>query len=100
MVVTRDNNEPDSAEQCTFNVRPEWCRSDFDALRFDVQPSRVLYRVYVQNTGTDPVIVRVGVRREDVNRLAQVTLDAGETAYIWELGVQTVRIRTGSEIIP
>lgn len=94
IVVTRSNRVPGAGQQCTLSSQPEWCSNpSIQELRFDVQPSFTLYRVYVVNTSANDRVCSVRVTRKGTNETYQKVVPANSTVWFWELGIDTVERR-------
>lgn len=94
LVVTRNNRLPGAGEECSLSMQPEWCSNpSIQELRFDVQPSFTLYRVYVVNTSPNDRVCSVRVTRKGVNETYQKVVAANSTVWFWELGIDTVERR-------
>jgi|GEM_PF-3495396 len=94
IVVTRSNRVPGAGQQCTLSAQPEWCSNpSIQELRFDVQPSFTLYRVYVVNTSANDRVCSVRVTRKGTNETYQKVVPANSTVWFWELGIDTVERR-------
>jgi hypothetical protein len=96
LLVTRNNAEPSSPDKCTLEQVQDWCSLGVSEVRFIVNPSQTLYRAYVRNNGTTDTLVTTKVERDD-GRSARTTVRVtpGQTIWVYELGVETVRVKAG-----
>jgi len=101
MLVTRNSKPVDTSEQCSSasGGQTSWCSAPgFGELKFDVQPSFTLYRIYVRNSGGETVSAKVTVKNKNGNKSAIATLKAGETKWFWTLGVESFDVEEATEI--
>ncbi len=96
LIVTRNNSEPTAADRCTLNQIQDWCSLGVSEVRFVVNPSQTLYRAYVRNNDTADTLVTTKVERDD-GRSGRTTVRVppGQTLWVFELGVETVRVKSG-----
>jgi len=98
LVITRRGNEvAEEANPCTLGAQPDWCTRSFSELRFDVNPSYTLYRVYVSNPSDAAILARVRIKRDGVDRRAYASVPAKSSRWFWELGTETVALKNASE---
>ncbi|RYG75229.1 hypothetical protein EON80_01335 [bacterium] len=97
LIVTRSNRVPGAGPECQLaGTNPDWCSANFQTLRFDVQPSYTLYRVYVKNLSTtSSASARVRIQKDGEDKgVATSTIPAGGSRWFWELGVDTLKNKT------
>ncbi len=96
LLVTRNNAEAISSDKCTLQQAKDWCSLGVSEIRFVVNPSQTLYRAYVRNNGTTDTLVTTKVERDD-GRSARTTVRVtpGQTVWVFEMGVETVRVKAG-----
>ena len=96
LLVTRNNAEATSSDRCTLDSARDWCSLGISEIRFVVNPSQTLYRAYVRNNGTADTLITTKVERDD-GRTARTTVRVtpGQTVWVYELGVETVRVKAG-----
>jgi len=99
MIVTRKGSAPNTTgqSQCTLESQPDWCNRAFQELRFDVQPSQTLYRVYVANNGAQSIQARVRLEKEGADKRAFATVPAGQSRWFWEIGIETAEVKNAVE---
>ncbi|RYG48204.1 hypothetical protein EON79_05190 [bacterium] len=80
MIVTRSNRLPGEGTECRLEqTNPDWCSANFQTLRYNVQPSYTLYRVYVRNLSTTgSAAARVSIQKDGEGKgTATATIPAG-----------------------
>jgi hypothetical protein len=98
LIITRTGKEVDAeTNPCTLGSQPDWCSRSFSQLRFNIQPSYTLYRVYVSNPSDTAIVARVRVQRDGVDRRAYATVPAKSSKWFWELGTATVALKNATE---
>ena len=92
ILVTRGNNDALVPNPCTLTSQPAWCTNPaLGTLKFDVQPSYTLYRVYVKNTTASCQVASVRVTRKGTDKTLTKAIPAGSTIWFWEIGLDTVK---------
>ena len=92
MFITRDSQGPSYPNPCSSATLADWCTSpSVGEVKFDVNPSSTLYRVYVQNLGAVDRTASVRIIRKVVNETQTKAVPAGATVWFWELGTSTVK---------
>jgi hypothetical protein len=96
LILTRNNSEPDSADRCTLESARDWCTLGVSEVRFVLNPSQTLYRAYIRNNGDASTLVTTKVERDDGRSgRTSVRVDPGQTIWVFELGVETVKVKAG-----
>ena len=96
LLVTRNNSEPETDDKCTLDHAQNWCSLGVSEIRFVINPSQTLYRAYLRNNGSSDTLITTKVEKDD-GRGARTTVRVGpgQTVWLYELGVETVRVKAG-----